>query len=206
MKPGANWSWEDVPGGRAKPSSGRAAKPKTPKAESTSAPVLRPAPLAADPPIVTTLVKEMTAVAASVKELQAEIDRLRADLAAMPKVWAQTEASFREEIAGLHRAVEALRAQPGKPDRDADIEKLRKHIALIEGERDKAITELDKARRAPVRGAVVPLPPIKPETKAWLAEMRERQGTTIDRVAAQILDEVAADDIAAHTETAEAAE
>ena len=204
MKPGANWSWKDVPGGKPKALADRDAKPKAAKAESTPAPAPKPEALAADP-ILTTLVKEIATMAASVKELQAEIDRLRADIVAMPKVWAMTEASFRQEIAGLHGAVEAMRARPDNPDRDADIDRLRKHVAAIERERDRAIGDVEKLKAAkPERPAL--LPPIKPETKAWLAELRDRQGTTIDRVAAQILDEVAADDIAAHAETAEAAE
>ena len=192
----AAWSWKDVPGGKPKVGADRKKAPATPA--STAPPAFGADALA---PIL----KEIATMAASVKELQAEIDRLRADIVAMPKVWAMTEASFRQEIAGLHGAVEALRARPGNPDRDADIDRLRKHVAAIERERDRAIGEVEKLKAAkPERPAL--LPPIKPETKAWLSEIRDRQGTTIDRVAAQILDEVAADDIAAHAETAEAAE
>lgn len=192
----AAWSWKDVPGGKPKVGADRKKAPATPAST---------APPAFDANALAPILKEIATMAASVKELQAEIDRLRADIVAMPKVWALTEASFRQEIAGLHGAVEALRARPDNPDRDADIDRLRKHVAAIERERDRAIAEVEKLKAAkPDRPAL--LPPIKPETKAWLAEMRDRQGTTIDRVAAQILDEVAADDIAAHAETAEAAE
>lgn len=195
------WSWNDVPGGKPKVGADR----KKARATPAPLPAAPPVPPAFDADALAPILKEIATMAASVKELQAEIDRLRADIVAMPKVWALTEASFRQEIAGLHGAVEALRARPDNPDRDADIDRLRKHVAAIERERDRAIAEVEKLKAAkPDRPAL--LPPIKPETKAWLAEMRDRQGTTIDRVAAQILDEVAADDIAAHAETAEAAE
>ena len=189
-------SWNDVPGGKPKVGADRKKAPATPA--STAPPAFGADALA---PIL----KEIATMAASVKELQAEIDRLRADIVAMPKVWAMTEASFRQEIAGLHGAVEALRARPDNPDRDADIDRLRKHVAAIERERDRAIGEVEKLKAAkPERPAL--LPPVKAETRAWLAGLRERRGVPVDRLAAQILDDVAADDLAAHAETAEAAE
>lgn len=204
MKSGANWSWKDVPGGKPKALADKAAKRKAAKVESTPAPAPKPEPLAADP-ILTTLVKEVNAMAASLKELHAEIERLRADLAAMPKVWAQTEASFRSEITALYGLIETLRGRPDQPDRDAEVDKLRKHIARIEGERDRAIGEADKLRRAkPAAPAGFTLPHVKDETRAWLGALRVERGSTIDRIVAQILDDVAADDIEAHA--AEAAE
>lgn len=199
MKPGAKWSWRDVPGGKPKALADQAAK-----VESTPAPTPKPEPLAADS-ILTTLVKEVNAMAASLQEMQAEIERLRADLAAMPKVWAQTEASFRSEIKALYGLVESLRARPDQPDRDAEIDKLRKHITRIEGERDQAIAAADRLRKAkPAAPAGFTLPPVKDETRAWLGALRTERASTIDRIVAQILDDVAADDIEAHA--AEAAE
>jgi len=192
----AAWPWKDVPGGKPKVGADRKKAPATPA--STAPPAFGADALA---PIL----KEIATMAASVKELQAEIDRLRADIVAMPKVWAMTEASFRQEIAGLHGAVEALRARPDNPDRDADIDKLRKHITRIEGERDQAIAAHDRLRKAkPAAPAGFTLPPVKDETRAWLGALRTERASTIDRIVAQILDDVAADDIEAHA--AEAAE
>lgn len=190
------WSWSDVPGGKPKVGAVRTKAPARP------AP---PVPAASDADALAPILKEIATMAASIAELQAEIARLRADIVAMPKVWALTEASFRQEIAGLHGAVEALRARPDNPDRDADIDRLRKHVAAIERERDRAIGEIERLKAAkPERPAL--LPPVKAETRAWLAGLRERRGVPVDRLAAQILDDVAADDLAAHAETAEAAE
>lgn len=192
------WSWNDVPGG----------KPKTGAVRTTAR--ARPAPQPAAPAApaedaLAPILKEIATMAASVKELQAEIDRLRADIVAMPKVWAQTEASFRSEIKGLYALIETLRARPDNPDRDAEIDKLRKHITRIEGERDQAIAAADRLRKAkPAAPAGFTLPPVKDETRAWLGALRSERASTIDRVVAQILDDVAADDIEAHA--AEAAE
>lgn len=184
-KPGASWSWADVE--KAAP------KPQEP------APTVAPADLSV-------IITEFRAMASSVQEMQAEIARLRADLAEMPKVWEQTEESFRREIAALYDLVESLRARADAPPAETkpdEIASIRKHLGRVEAERDKALADLAAARSAPPARPAL-LPPVKPETRAWLAALRDERKTTIERVIAEILDDVAADDVAAHT--AEAAE
>ena len=123
---------------------------------------------------------------------------------------------------GLEQVMSKAPEAPQAPAPTAALDPTQALLARLGGDPAKALNrlaelELDAASAKALQGEVEKLkaakperpallPPVKAETRAWLAGLRERRGVPVDRLAAQILDDVAADDLAAHAETAEAAE